>query len=314
MAQDSWPSPGHNNRQITDVEYEQLAARFSDNGVYGSPSDDPVVTAGVGLTVRIRADVYASVRGHGWTSGPTGDTLDIAPNTSGKSRTDRVVLRLSRSTWTVRAVVKQGVPGEGPPTLTTGEGYNTFEVLLATVTVLNGANSVTVARGERYVGSRIRPTTSTAPDPNPQITDTTWETDTKRLRLYDGERKRTIYEDSDPVLANSPLSAWKALSDSVLERRNGVAHLRLGSFERTGGTLSSSTDSRLPVLVPVAYRHPTRDQPILAYISGGALARLTLYAANTDKPGQLWLVNYGDQITKGQTLLPQGGISWVVGD
>ncbi|MFE4051245.1 hypothetical protein [Streptomyces sp. YIM B13518] len=310
MAQSSWPDPA-TDREITDVQYEQLAARFSDDGVYGTPADAAVVTAGTGLSVRLRADVYASVRGHGWTSGSTGDTLTIAPNTSGETRTDRIVLRLSRTTWKVRAVVLQGTPGDGPPTLTTGEGFNSFEVLLANVTILNGAGSVTVTRGERYVGSRIRPTTSTSlTDPNPQLADVKWETDTKRLLLYDGSADRTIYSDSGPIVINSPLLAWSTETDSVIEERNGSVHLRLGSFVRRAGALSGGTVSRLPVLIPAAYRHPTRDRYVIAYVTGLQIARLTIYSAVTDKAGQVWITQH-PTISTGDAVLTSGS-SWVV--
>ncbi|MFD5468907.1 hypothetical protein [Streptomyces sp. NPDC127105] len=312
MAQDSWPSPSHNSRVINDGEYEKIAARFSDDGVSGTPLDTAVASAGVGLTANIRANVEASVRGHAWTSGPTGDTLQIAPNPSGQSRTDRIVLRLTRSTWTVRAVVKQGTPGSGPPGLTQQAGdTGVYEILLAGVTVPAGATAVTVTRGELYVGSRIRPCTSSHRNPNPTLGEMCFETDTGMVRVWNGTSWRIVYEDSDPVLATATVSAWKALSDSVLERRGGIVTLRLGSFERTGGTISSSADSRLPVLVPAAYRHPTRDQPVLAYVSGASVARMVLYAANSDKPGQLWLTNY-ERVTSGQAVLPQGGVSWAV--
>ncbi|WP_326700196.1 hypothetical protein OG909_24680 [Streptomyces sp. NBC_01754] len=314
MAQDSWPSPEHNDRAVTDSEYEVMAGRFSDDGVYGTPSDPPVVTAGTGLTVRIRTDVTASVRGHAWTSGTTGDTLTIAPNGASSTRIDRVILRLDRSDWTVRAAVRQGTAGAAAPPLARDPGdTGLWEILLASVTVPAAATSVTVARSELYVGARIRPALSTTLPLHPELGEMVWETDTNRLRLYDGQRLRTVYEDSGTVLVTAGVSGWSALSDSVLEKHNGTAHLRLGSFERTGGTLSSSTESRLPVLIPAAYRHPTRDQSVLAFVSGAGLARLVLYSANTARPGQLWLNNY-ERLTKGQSILPQGGTSWVVRD
>jgi hypothetical protein len=313
MAQSSWPDPAA-DRVVTDVQHELLAARFSDDGVYGNPLDPAVVTAGVGLTVQIRADVVASVRGHGWTSGSTGDSLSVAANTSGATRIDRVVLRLSRSSWTVRAVVKQGTPGDGPPTLVTGDGFTTYEVLLANVTVLNGANSVTVGRGERYVGSRIRPATSASlTDPNPRLADVKWQTDTKRLLLYDGDTDRTIYSDSGQIDCGSPVLAWSSNAQHILQERNGSVHLRLGSWTRENGPLAAATESRLPVLIPAAYRHPDRDQYGVGYITGGErIGRFIIYSAATDRPGQVWLTNK-PAIAKGESVLPISGISWVVG-
>ncbi|MYU21189.1 hypothetical protein, partial [Streptomyces sp. SID8352] len=234
---------------MSDVEYEQLARFFSGAGVYGSPADPAVVRAGVGLTVTVRPDVFASVHGHCWTSGTTGDTLAIDPNTSGQARVDRVILRLSRTTWTVRAVVKKGTPGGGPPALATGPEFPNYETLLGNVTVPPGALSVTVTRGERYVGRTIRVGTSTAQtNPNPEVGDITWETDTKRLRIYDGAKTITLYEAAGTVIVTAPQSGWAVEADSVLDYAAGQVNLRLGTFQRTGGEVAPAAESRLPVL------------------------------------------------------------------
>ncbi|MEU5908912.1 hypothetical protein ABZ780_31670, partial [Micromonospora sp. NPDC047467] len=241
MAQDSWPSPAHNSRAITDVEYEKIASRFSDDGVYGRPSDTAVVSAGAGLQVNIRAGVEASVRGHAWTSGTSTVTLPIAPNTSGQTRTDRVVLRLDRSTWTVRAVVKQGTPGGGTPGLTQQTGdTGVYEVLLAGVTVLTGAAAVTVTRGELYVGSRIRPCSSNHRNTNPVIGEMCFETDTGQVRVWNGSAWKLVYEDSSWLVVDAAVSGWSKTADSVLDYQAGTVHLRLGNFSRTGGTVASA--------------------------------------------------------------------------
>ncbi|MFE9363677.1 hypothetical protein ACFYNN_12850 [Streptomyces sp. NPDC006978] len=311
MAQDSWPSPGHNDRAVTDSEYEVMAGRFSDDGVYGSPADAAVVAAGAGLTVTIRSGVAASVRGHAWTSGSTGDALTIAANASSSARIDRVVLRLDRSDWTVRAVVRQGTPGSAAPALVRDPGdTGIWEILLAGVTVSPGAGSVTVTRGELYVGTRIRPATANHLNPNPELGEMAWETDTQRVRLWDGSSWRTTYSDSGQLNVDSPLSAWSVQTQSVLQVRDGSAHLRLGSFVRTAGNLSGSVQSRLPVLIPAAYRHPTRDQYVIMYISGLQIGRATLHSAGTDGPGQLWLTQKPD-IPTGRSILGSS-ISWAV--
>jgi hypothetical protein len=311
MAQDSWPSASHNSRAVTDAEYEQLAARFSDNGLDGYPTDPPAVTAGAGLNVNLRASVRGSVRGHAWTSGADGDTLGIGPNTAPQTRVDRVVLRLSRSTWTVRAVVKAGVPGAGPPTLTTGDEYNSFEVLLANVTVQPNALSVTVQRGERYVGTRVRPATSAAnSDPNAMPGDVTWEHDTGRLQLYDGNRKRVLYEDTGDINVDSPLSAWTTTVASQLQARTGTVCLRLGTWDRKGSTLPGATDARLPVLIPADFRHPNRNIYAMCYITGARVGRITIYSKAEARAGQVWITQK-PAIGVGDTVLPET-VSWVI--
>lgn len=313
MAQDSWPSPAHNDREVTDTEYEKIAAQFSDNGVYGSPLDTAVVSPGTGLSVAIRSGVYASVRGHAWTSGTTGDTLSIGANSSGSTRIDRIVLRLDRSTWTVRAVVKAGTPGSGVPSLSQSTGdTGTYEIPLAEATLLSGASSVTVVRKELYVGTRVRLCTSNTRNPVPVPGEINYELDNGRSVQWTGSTWRSMSDDSDVIVINTPTSAWTNSAESVLEKRNGNVHLRLGAITRAGGTLAADIESRLPVTIPEAYRHATRDQYGLAYITGSKLARFTIYSkANADRAGQIWLTNK-PIISGGDNVLPESGISWVV--
>ena len=143
MAQSSWPSPA-SSRTVTDLQYEHLVAPQYMDGVIGSPTDAPVITAdGGGLHVNIATGRYADLRGHGWTSGSSPATLNIGSNSSGSTRTDLVVLGLDRSTWTVTAYVKAGTPGAGAPALQTDAGdTGIYEMPLAEVTVLSGATAI----------------------------------------------------------------------------------------------------------------------------------------------------------------------------
>lgn len=316
MAQNSWPSPGHNARAVTDLEYEKVAARFSDDGIYGTPADTAVVSAGIGLAVTVRANVHGSVRGHAWTSGTEGDTLSISANFSGQPRIDRVVLRLDRSEWTVRAVVKEGTPGSGAPALSQSTGdTGTYEIPLAEVTILSGAGTVTVTRRELYVGTRLRPATSTTRNPIPTLGELAYEADTGSTRQWTGSSWRTVTEDSGVIDCGFPVSAWESTVASVLEVRNGIANFRCGHFRRAAGNLSVSVDSKLPVLIPDRYVHPTRDQYILAYITGAKLCRLQIYSrssSETQRRGELWLTHHPGVATD-EYILPQSGISWAVG-
>ncbi|MDX3455034.1 hypothetical protein PV396_24355 [Streptomyces sp. ME02-8801-2C] len=313
MAQDSWPSPAHNSRAVTDVEYEKIAAHFSEDGVYGTPADTQVVAVGTGLNVAVRADVFASVRGHAWTSGTSTVTLSIGANVSGSTRIDRVVLRLDRSTWTVRAVVRAGTPGSGAPALVQDTGdTGVYEIPLALVSLLSGASTVTVTRSELYVGARIRPATSSTRNPAPALGETCLETDTGRVRMWNGTLWVLVYDDGGgETVIDSPLSAWEILTNSVLATRSGNVHLRLGVLRRAAGTLAGADESRLPILIPAAYRHPNRDQYGLAYVSGTSIGRFVVYAGGSDRPGQVWLTHKPSIATGGQ-VLPASGLSWVV--
>lgn len=301
MAQESYPSPD-NAREVTDLQYETLSARFSDDGIYGTPADTAVVSAGVGLSVNVRANVAGSVRGHGWSSGSDGDTLSVAANTSGSTRVDRVVLRLDRSDWTVRAVVKQGVPGAGAPALTVSTGdTGTYEIPLADVTVLNNAVSVTVTRRELWVGGRVRPCTSSTRNLAPAVGEMCLEVDTGTVRMWDGTTWAVLHKTDATVNADVNLTAWTATGSSVLERRGDIVVLRTAYFERKGSNLSTSSDSRLPLLIPSAHRHAYLQMHTPVYVTGSRIGQITLYPANHDRAGQLWITTHPG-INVGQTI------------
>jgi hypothetical protein len=313
MAQNSWPSPEHNSRAVTDGEYEQLTARYEDDGVHGSPADSSVVYTTTGLQVLVRAGKTANLRGHFWASGDSDDTLPISSNDSGLSRTDRVVLRLERSDWTVRAVVIEGTPGAGVPALTRDlGGTGVYEMLLAGVVVPTGATSVQVIRGEQYQGA-VRPQSQLPL--NPRLGEIIYGTPTGRWLGWNGSEWRVLHDYSGLVTVNTSSSLWSHNITSVIERINGSVHLRLGTFPRTGGNLAPSTDTRIPILVPAAYRHPTHAQYTACYITGSStIGRLTLYPANNSegRAGQLWLNNYGSTIATGNSVLATN-MSWAVG-
>lgn len=295
MAEESYPSPDHNDRNVTDLEYERLAARFSDDGVYGDPRDDDVVTPGTGLSVNIRPDVAASVRGHGWYSGSTTSSVPLSANLSSQPRIDWIVLRLNRADWTVKAAAVEGAPGAGAPALTQQTGdAGVYEIPLAQARILGGASSVTVERAELYVGARCRPCKSTTRNPHPRLGEQCLETDTGRTMQWDGTSWQVLRSYTDAFSVDSPLSAWAVSIESTLEERSGTVTLRLGSWQRKSGTLGWETEARLPVLIPAAYRHKYRAQYASGYTSGTNAARITVFAANTDRPGQVWLTQKTD--------------------
>ncbi|MFH9403250.1 hypothetical protein ACH4JS_26395 [Streptomyces sp. NPDC017638] len=311
MADDSWPSPAHGNRVITDIEYEKVAARFSDDGVYGSPLDAPVVSAGTGLSVTVRPDVYASVRGHAWYSGTSTITLPIAPNSLGATRRDWVVLRLDRSAWTVRVAVRQGIIGPMlPPVVQQTGDTGVYEIPLAVVAVQAGAGTVSVTRAELYAGARCRPCTSTTRNPNPVAGELAVEADTGRVRIWTGTSWVAIYDSSGVITVDKATPNWEIITSSVLETRAGTTHLRLGTFRRTTSALAAATAASLPLIVPINYTHPSRDQYGVAYVTGVQIARITVCAASSDTPGQVLLTQH-PVIDTGDVVYPES-MSWAV--
>ncbi len=311
MADTSYPSPAHNGRQVNDLEYERLSARFSDDGVYGDPADAPVVSPGTGLAVSVRADAAASVRGHGWYSGSTPVSLPVPENVSGQMRTDWVVLRLDRSDWTVRAALVTGTPGSGAPTLTQDTGDSgVYEIPLAQARILGGASSVTVTRAELYVGTRCRPCTAATRNPHPRLGEECFETDTQRRLMWDGAGWRVLWEDAGETILNTASApGWTVDSGSVLRIRNGTVFLRLGAFGRTSA-LAGTTESRLPIVLPEAARPPVHWQFGIVYITGLRIGRIVIYDRGHSRAGQVWLGQHPDMTANDSVV--STSLTWAV--
>ncbi|MFD7997327.1 hypothetical protein [Streptomyces mexicanus] len=298
MAQNSWPSPSYNSRSVTDLEYEKLSARFSDDGVYGSPADSAVVTAGTGLTVNVRAGVYASVRGHAWTSGTSTVSLPVGANSSGQTRIDRVVLQLDRSTWNVQAIVKPGTPGAGPPALSQQTGdTGTYEIPLAQVTVINNATAVTVTREELYVGSRTRACTSTTRNPNPARGEECFETDTGRWMGWNGTSWVTLYEDTGQLPIGAGWSTWEAFGDNIAQKRSGIVELRLAVRRKDSTFTAADADGSQIGVLPAAIR-PSRFEYGSGQFNNGASCRIEV---RTD--GTVWAKYASKDVPAGYSLL-----------
>lgn len=145
MAESSWPSPS-NGRVVNDAQYERLGMSYGPvAGMVGRFETPAVVFAdSTGMQIKVSADRYALVRGHEWYSGSTIFTKAIEANSSGSTRTDLVVLRLSRTTWNVTIEVLPGTPGVPTPTQDLGS-TGVYDLPLATVTVANGAATISAA-------------------------------------------------------------------------------------------------------------------------------------------------------------------------
>lgn len=299
MTEASWPSPNYNSRNVTDGEYERLAARFSDDGVDGSPLDAAVVAAGTGLQVTVRADVWASVRGHAWTSGTTDVTLTVGANSSGSTRTDRVVLRLDRSTWDVAAVVLPGTAGSGAPALTQDPGNNgVWEIPLARLTVPNGATSVTVTREEQYIGSRVRPCTSSTRPLFPRRGDPIQEVDTGRMYTWGGSVWELLHGDTGELALSPGFSTWSFLGDNVGEKIGHTVSLRI-SVTRQGSTFYTSDSSGSKMAVVPDQLKPKRNEYFEGRFTGAGSGSCRV-VVRTD--GEIWAEYPTENVSPGHTL------------
>lgn len=160
MAESSWPTVA-GGRAITDVQWEQMVAGFAASGIIGSPTDTAVIYAdATGMTVKVRSGKLGHVSGNGWYSGAADFTKTVTANSSGSTRYDLVVLRLTRSTRAVTVEVKAGTPGAGAPPAVTQDsisaGAGVWEIPLASVAVVNNASTIAatdVASLTRYIGA-----------------------------------------------------------------------------------------------------------------------------------------------------------------
>lgn len=298
MAEASWPSPNHNSRNVTDQEYEDLAAFFSGDGVWGNPGSGAVVEAGVGLTVVVKASKAASVRGHQWASGNTDFTLTVDANSSGSPRVDWVVLRLDRSTWDVNAVVKAGTPGAGPPVLERSvSSPGVWEIPVAQVTIPDGATSVTVQRHELYIGTRIRPCTSTTRPILPSRGEIDFELDTGRWIGWNGSTWELLHGDSGELPIGQGFSVWEQHNDCVGEKVGRWAELRVmvrrrDSTFRTGDVDGSKIGTIPDVLLPAR-----RWQYFTGQFTNGATARVEVRTT-----GEIWVTSPSSDIPPGVAL------------
>lgn len=169
MAYESYPNNAHNNRAITLLEHEGIAAHPGRTGLLFYTATPPLFADSSGRQVKLRANTFALVRGTRFNN-YSETIIGIQPNTSGKTRVDLVVLRLRRQEsslgandqYTVAPVVIQGVPGDNPvaPSMERDSGSVGFwDMPLAEVTVINNVATVAshrvVSRAYYITGSGL---------------------------------------------------------------------------------------------------------------------------------------------------------------
>jgi len=258
MAEASWPDPA-DGRVVDERQYELLSARHCDDGLYWQPGDPaPVYADGAGgLVVHVRANLFGCVRGFGWTSGDSETDLAIGANNSGSTRTDRVVLRLDRSDWTVRLAVKQGVTSPGDLTRDAG-GTGVWETHVAWVTVPNAASSILanqVVSRPTAVGSRIRPQHSADRDPKPHLGQVAYDSDTGRWVGWNGLQWVTIWQDLTAQATLSPTTNWRAAGPCWVRRTQyGLVQINLNLIRQNVAWTGADPQGSPLTRVPAAYR------------------------------------------------------------
>ncbi|GGM27236.1 hypothetical protein GCM10011608_10000 [Micromonospora sonchi] len=339
MAQYAYPTTAYNNRAVTPREYEDLMHPMAPDGLIGTPDLSDLVYADSSLLgVKIRATRAALIRGYRWESGETELTQTVDANTtSGTTRRDLIVLRLTRNPWTVAIAVIKGTPAASPTTPSPTYGTNTatgvWELPLAVVTV--PFNTATVGAGQCvqiawYVGEdgqMVSPTSSTLPPGNPGRR--VYENSTGVIRVHNGTawRKYAIDLETCPgtitadgtTLANitsttfvpgSPVvgrafvappsgGIWVTVGGSIAQSVAG-SNTRLSWEVRQGGTVGAGT----VIWSPSSVRGISCGQ---AVVSGGPsqLSASDRDLADTLIPGTTYNIRTMHTVTSGT-----GGVTY----
>jgi hypothetical protein len=299
VAEASWPSPDHNSRNVTEAEYEVIGARATDDGIDGDPTGPAVVTAGSGLQVLVKAGRTGVVRGFAWSSGSSDVPLAISANSSGQTRYDAVVLQLDRSSWNVRAVVKEGTPGAAaPPPLTRDAGdTGEWEIVLAYVGIPSGASSVTVEDRPQYIGSRVRPADNGKVPPNPAVGEILFQPNAGRWRGWTGVQYVSLYENSGEVIVSGWTTTWSANSDSVAQLRNGWVSIRISVRRQVSVFSPNDSDGGSRILTLPTGFAPGRWQYFEGRFSNGAY---TTVQVRSD--GEVWATAPSQDVAPGRNL------------
>lgn len=291
MAEDSWPASDHVN-MANDGEYERLVA-FEQSAGNGLPSDTSMVFAdSSGMQVKIRANKFALVRGHEWTSGSSDFALAISANGTGSTRQDLVVLRFTRADAKIRAVVKTG-----STTLTTDAvGSGVWEIAIGQVAVPAGASTIAagaVTRKEYFLGPLpIVCTSNTRPPHAPGLK--IYETDTGKTYTSTGAAWITGIEDTGWV-DQTPASGFTAPYGFRARRYNGVVHVIIGGLQRTAGNIAANIATTVGSLA-AGYR-PDTNAPVLLFTGSNQVCN-----ANIGPSGALIITNFPALPTNGYLL------------
>lgn len=318
MPETSFPYAG--GQGVTDAAYERLMSRVTGNGridldVAGNSLTSPIVYAdSTGRQFKVRANTAYLVRGFRWESGAEGIVKALDANTSGNPRLDLVVLRLERSTFTVRLVVIKGTPAAVPtlPALTqqaVSGSSSRYEVAIASVRVAHntGVNAPSIASGdvsvyETWLGEPPAIGHSFArPAPKPGAIWTEYDTG----RSFVGfSSKWYMYAEDGARYNFAANGSWDPDRFYCnVQRRNGTTWFNGIIFRKTG-LADAVAGADIPICTLYDAVRPEANTYLNATVTGGGSCDLFIEASTgavrlADHPG----------LKAGQSVR-WGGVSW----
>lgn len=260
MAETSYPTAGGGS--VTDNLYERLIGGQAGDGLIGPATLPSICYAdSTGRHVKLRPFRYAIVRGFLYSVGLTPLTLAIAANSSGRTRIDRVVLRLDRSHHWVRAYVHQGAPAVKPvpPALVQQESPSTFwELPVATVTVPNATSGLTASAVKNISYYLAEPPVVGPAAGRPAASPGRIFRDVDNDRVYIGSENgtyQTIYYDTGWVSMAAP-SGFAVDGGFKVRLKNGWVNLVI-ALRYSNVTAIAKTKAVTLKSLPAIYRPST---------------------------------------------------------
>lgn len=264
MAETSFPVA--NGTGVTDATYERLMGPTMGSGRYAFDPNSAMLDGALiyadnsGRQVKALANQAAIVRGFRWESGTTPPAVALDANTSGNPRIDLIVLRLERTTFTVRLGKTTGTPASVPsapaPVQDTGS-TGVWELPLAQVKVtssgVTGQPSILAADVTPLSWWISPPDLVSKVNQSPPIVPGTW--------LHQSDTGKTFRAVGSSWALTGEQGAWTRITtaggwtndNNFAIRVNGWTHFQSYTMLNTASAKAPDTDITVCTL-PVEFR------------------------------------------------------------
>ncbi len=302
MAEVNFPTAGGGS--VTDLRYELLMHEVTGSGFLGDPSGSPALYAdSTGRQVKLQPNRAAILRGYRWGTDSAGLTVPVAANTSGQPRLDLAVIRLDRSDWTTRFVIKQGAPAATPVAPSVTQDINVsngvFEIPAGTIAVRSTSSAEASAGLPSIAPADVVPlhyhigppsvVCHSSRMPPAKLGQTVTQFDTGKV--YHGTGSSNFLIGEEGPWTNVPGMAGFDQSNIWVQRRNGFVYFQCLIYRNAPGvTTAAGTDINIATL-PEQFR-PARGN---VYLTGAHLTKYARFHLN-GTTGVLMAMDYADPL------------------